>query len=185
MKRLGLIAAAAVAAFAGSAVAVVAARDAVYWERPLPGVSVREVALGEGVEVRVGGKRYALDPRTILRVDEAATAAAARERGRDSFRTRIRALADPSPPALAVDPVLVRAGGLDAFLEGVERDLPEPAPARVSLAGVEPSRPGDQVDRGAFLAAVRSAVLEGRGWVEAPLRRVDPPLTTAVAEEAL
>jgi vancomycin resistance protein YoaR len=185
MKRLGLIAAAVVAALAGTAAAAVAARDAVYWEQPLPGVSVREVALGEGIEVRVGGKRYALDPRTILRVDEAATAAAARERGRDSFRTRIRALADPSPPALAVDPVLVRAGSLDGFLQGVERDLPEPAPARVSLAGVEPSQPGDQVDRAAFLAAVRAAVLEGRGWVEAPLRHVDPPLTTAVAEEAL
>ncbi|HUP32769.1 MAG TPA: VanW family protein [Gaiellaceae bacterium] len=185
MKRFGLILAGTFAAFAVAAVAAVSARDAVYWERPLPGVSVREVALDEGIEVRVGGKRYALDPRTIIRVDEAATAAAARERGRESFRTRVLALADPSPPVLAVDPVLVGHGSVDGFLQEVERDLPEPTPARVSLAGVEPSRPGDEVDREGFLAAVKHAVLHGHGWVEAPLRHVDPPLTTAVAEEAL
>ena len=185
MKRFGLILAGTAAAFAVAAVAAVSARDAVYWERPLPGVSVRQVALGEGIEVRVGGKRYALDPRTILRVDEAATAAAARARGRESFRTRVLALADPSPPLLSLDPVLVPAGSLDGFLQGVERDLPEPMPARVSLAGVEASRPGDEIDREALLVAVREAVLEGRGWVEAPLRHVDPPLSTAVAEEAL
>ena len=78
VRRIGLIAALTFAALAGAAVAVVAARDAVYWERPLPGVAVREVALADGVEVTSRGKPYSVDPRTLLRVDEAATAAAAR-----------------------------------------------------------------------------------------------------------
>jgi hypothetical protein len=38
MRRLGVIAVATLAALGGAAVAAIAARDAVYWERPLPGV---------------------------------------------------------------------------------------------------------------------------------------------------
>jgi vancomycin resistance protein YoaR len=185
MKRLVSIAAGTFAALVVVAVGAVAARDAVYWERPLPGVAVDEVSLGEAIEVRVGDERYPLDPRTVLRVDEAATAARAQERGRDSFLTRLRALVDPSPPALAVEPVLVRDGSLDAFLEEIQRDLPKPTPARVSLAGVTPAKPGDEIDRGAFAAALEDAVRAGRRTLRAPLRHSEPELTTAAAEEAL
>jgi vancomycin resistance protein YoaR len=185
VKRIASIAFALVAALALVAAGAVAARDAAHWEEPLPGVVVRDVALAEGIDVRIGEERYSLDPSTILRVDEAATAAAARDRGRDSFVTRVRALADPSPPALPVDPVLAVDDSVDSFVDGLERGLPKPRPARVSPAGVTPSRPGDEVDRDAFVAALRAAVLEGRRSFEAPLRHVEPELTTAGAEEAL
>ncbi|HEX5798647.1 MAG TPA: hypothetical protein VFY02_00940, partial [Gaiellaceae bacterium] len=185
MKRRTVIVAATLASLAVVAAGALAARDAVHRDRPLPGVTVREVALDEPIEVRVGAARHGLRPRTVLRVDEAATAARARERGRDSFLTRLRALADPSPPELAVDPVLVREGGLAAFVERAERRLRKPVPARVSLAGVQPSRPGDEIDREAFFGVLEDALLRGRDSLRAPLRRVQPERTTAAAEEAL
>jgi vancomycin resistance protein YoaR len=185
MKRRTVIVAATLASLAVVAAGALAARDAVHRDRPLPGVTVREVALGERIEVRVGAARHGLRPRTVLRVDEAATAARARERGRDSFLTRLRALADPSPPELAVDPVLVREGGLAAFVERAERGLRKPVPARVSLAGVQPSRPGDEIDREAFFGVLEDALLRGRDSLRTPLRRVQPERTTAAAEEAL
>lgn len=185
MRRIGVIAAAIVAGLASAAVAGVAIRDAVYWERPLPGVAVREISLADGIEVRVRGERYAVDPRTVLRVDEAATATAARERGHSSFLARVRALVDPSPPALLVDPVLAAAGPTDSLVAGLERELPDPQQARVSIDGIEPSRPGDRIDRAGFRDALGSAVLRGEQWLNAPIRRVEPELTTAAAEEAL
>jgi vancomycin resistance protein YoaR len=185
VRRIGVIVAAIVASLAGVAVAGVAIRDAVYWERPLPGVEVREISLADGIEVRVRGQRYALDPRTVLRVDEAATARAARERGHSSFLTRVRALVDPSPPALLVDPVLVPAGPIDSLVAGFERELPDPQPALVSMDGVEPSRPGDRIDQAGFRNAVRSAVLGRQRWLNPPIRHVEPERTTAAAEEAL
>jgi vancomycin resistance protein YoaR len=185
MKRRTLIAAATLAALAVVAAGALAARDAVYRDRPLPGVTVREVALERRIEVRVAAARHPLQPRTVLRVDEAATAARARERGRDSLLTRLRALADPSPPELAVDPVLVREGGLAAFVERAERRLRKPVPSRVSLAGVRPARPGDEIDREAFFGVLEDALLRGRDSLRAPLRRVQPERTTAAAEEAL
>jgi vancomycin resistance protein YoaR len=185
MKRRTVIVTATLASLAVVAAGALAARDAVHRDRPLPGVTVREVALDERIEVRVGAAPHGLRPRTVLRVDEAATAARARERGRDSFLTRLRALADPSPPELAVDPVLVREGGLAAFIERAERGLRKPVPARVSLAGVQPSRPGDEIDREAFFGVLEDALLHGRESMRAPLRRVQPERTTAAAEEAL
>jgi vancomycin resistance protein YoaR len=185
MKRRTLIAAATLAALAVVAAGALAARDAVYRDRPLPGVTVREVALDGRIQVRVGAARHPLQPRTVLRVDEDATAARARERGRDALLTRLRALADPSPPELAVDPVLVREGGLAAFVERAERDLRKPVPSRVSLAGVQPARPGDEIDREAFFGVLEDALLRGRDSLRAPLRRVQPERTTAAAEEAL
>ncbi len=185
MRRIGVSVAAIVASLAGAAVAGVAIRDAVYWERPLPGVTVREISLADGVEVRVAGERYAVDPRTVFRVDKAATAAVARERGHSSFLTRVRALADPSPPALLVDPVLVATGLTDSLVAGFERELADPRPARVSMDGIEASRPGDRIDQAGFRDALRSAVLRGQNWVSVPILHVEPKRTTAAAEEAL
>ena len=164
MRRISLIAAVLVAAFAGAAVAAVAARDAVYWERPLPGVVVREVPLAAVIEVRVGAERYAVDPRTVLRVAETATATAATQRGRDSFLVRVRALADPSPQTLLVDPVLVPVSRATRCLPGFERELPRARPAQVSIGGVVPSRPGERIDRPASsgLCATRSSTASAR-----------------------
>ncbi len=185
MRRLGVIAAATLAGLAGAGAAAVAVRDAVYWERPLPGVAVREVALAKPIEVRVGDDFYNVAPRQVLRIDQAATALAARERGHDSFRTRVRALADPSPPALPVDPVLVRTGPIRALLTKLEVELPDPRRAQVSIARVIPSKPGDRIDEPAFVAALERAVLRGDRTLVAPLRHVEPRLTTAAAEAAL
>ena len=82
MKRRTVIAAATLGTLAVVAAGALAARDAVYRDRPLPGVTVREVALDGRIEVRVGAARHELRPRTVLRVDEAATAARAREQRR-------------------------------------------------------------------------------------------------------
>jgi vancomycin resistance protein YoaR len=185
VRRIGLIAAVTFAALAGAAVAAVAARDAVYWERPLPGVVVREVALADGIEVRVAGEPYSVDPRTVLRVDETATAAASTQRGRHSFLTRVRALIDPSPPTLPVDPVLAPLKSSEGLLSGLERALPKAQPARVSIKDVQPSRAGKRIDRPAFVAGLRSAVLRGEGSFSAPLQHVEPELRTPAAEEAL
>jgi vancomycin resistance protein YoaR len=185
VRRIGVIVAATVAGLAGAAVAGIAVRDAVYWERPLPGVAVREISLADGVEVRVRGQRYAVDPRKVFRIDDAATARAARERGHGSFLTRVRALVDPSPPTLLVDPVLVPAGPIDSLVAGFERELPDPQPARVSMAGVVPSRPGDRIDQASFREGLRSAVLRRASRLTAPIRHVEPERTTAAAEEAL
>ena len=185
MRRKGVIVTASLAAVAGAAIAVVAVRDAVYWEKPLPGVEVREIALDRPISVRVGGERYAVDPSAFLQLDEAATQLAERERGHDSFRTRVRALVDPSPPTLLVDPVLFQSGPLDGNLDRLERKLPDPKRAQVSMHGVVPSRPGDRIDGPAFVAALEAAVLRGDRELEAPLTHVEPKLTTAAAEAAL
>ena len=185
MRRIRLIAALTFATLAGAAVAAVAARDAVYWERPLPGVVIRDVALADGVRVTVAGKPYAVDPQTLLRVDETATAAAARKRGHDSFLTRVRALVDPTPPTLLVEPVLVPVQSSGQALTGLERALPRARRAQVSIARVWPSRAGERIDRPAFLAALRTAVVNGERSLAAPLQRVEPELQTPAAEAAL
>jgi vancomycin resistance protein YoaR len=185
MRRTGVIVAASLAALAGAAVGAVAVRDAIYWEKPLPGVEVREIALEQPISVRVGGEGYRVEPSEFLALDEAATALAAQERGHDSFRTRVRALADPTPPRLLVDPVLVPSGPLDGNLGRLERKLPDPRRAQVSMAGVVAARPGARIDGPAFVAALEAAVLRGARELTAPLTHVEPKLTTAAAEAAL
>jgi vancomycin resistance protein YoaR len=189
MRRIGLIAVATLAALAGAAVAAVAVRDAVYWERPLPGAALREVALDRGIEVRVGGERHAVDPRTVLQVDEAATQSALVEAGHDSFLRRIRQLVDPSPPALLVDPVLVPRPGAETLAARLSRSLPKPRRAQVVTRGdsftIIPSRPGDAVAPLALLSALERAVRSGGGSIAPPLTHVEPELTTPAAEAAV
>ena len=147
-------------------------------------MEVRAIALDRPISVRVGGERYAVEPSAFLRLDESgATALAARERGHDSFRTRVRALADPSPPRLLVDPVLFQARPLDGNLDRLERKLPDPKRAQVSMDGVALT-PGDRIDGPAFVAALEAAVLRGDRELEAPLTHVEPKLTTRAAEAA-
>src|SRR5688572_27175486 len=113
MRRLGVIALVVLAGLVGAAVAAIAARDAVYWERALPGVELRTVDLAQRLAVTVGGETYEVRPGEALLVDRAATQLALVRAGHDSFSQRIRRLADPSPPKLLVDPVLAPRPGLE------------------------------------------------------------------------
>jgi vancomycin resistance protein YoaR len=189
MRRLGVIAAAVLAALAGAAVAAVAARDAVYWERPLPGVELREAHLAEPVAVEVGGRTYDVRPGEALLVDRAATQAALVRAGHDSFRARIRRLADPSPPKLLVDPVLVARPGVEELAARLSAELPKPRRAQVVSRGgtftVIPSRAGDAVAPEQLVAALRTAALTGSRTLRPPLAHVEPTLTTDAADAAV
>jgi vancomycin resistance protein YoaR len=174
------------AAVAG--VAAVCARDAVYWEQPLPGVAVRPVQLDRQLMVKVDGKNVTLQTLAgALAVDRVATARAKAEAGRDSFRTRLRALVDPSPPRIWVTPVL-QPTGAEELVARLERDLDPPRPPRVERRRdtfvALPARPGAELARAAFLEKLKSAALAGRKRLVAPLVPVDGELTTAAAEEA-
>jgi vancomycin resistance protein YoaR len=187
-RRLRIGAALAVAAVAASAVAAVLIRDAVYWERPLPGVSVSAVDLERPVAVHLEGREVVLRPAEALVPDARATALAEVQAGRGSFRTRIRQLADPSPPAIAVAPVLRQSAALDALVERLSETLRPPTPARVERRGATfaalPSRPGETIDRAALLAALERAARGGATAFTAKLAHLEPKLDTAAAETA-
>ena len=117
--------------------AAVAARDAYYWDRPLPGVELREAQLETPVRVVVGGKTYDVKPAEALRVDAAATQQALWNAGRTSFVGRMRTIVDPSPPTRVVDQVLVARPEVDEVAARVLRRAAEAAPG----AGGRPQRP--------------------------------------------
>ncbi len=186
---MGLIAVSVLAALAGVAVAAVAARDAVYWEKPLPGVELAQVDLGRTVSVVVEGETYDLRPGEALRVDEKATQAALVQTGHDSFLRRVRQLVDPSPPVLEVQPVLVPRPGAESLARRVSRALPKPRRAQVvSRTGtfsILPSQPGDAVATGDLLAALERAARTGAQTLSPALTHVEPTLTTPAAETAV
>jgi len=189
VKRIGVIFAAVVAALAGAAVAGVAIRDAVYWERPLPGVELRAVDLARPVAVVVAGKTYEVRPGEALMVDAAATQATLVRTGHDSFLRRVRRLADPTPPALHVDPVLVPRPGAEEIAARLSAALPKPRRAQVvsrrGAYSVIPSRPGDAIDPAELLASLRTAATAGASTLSPALQHVEPELTTSAAEEAV
>jgi vancomycin resistance protein YoaR len=184
-----LITAITLAGLAGAAVAGIAARDAAYWDRPLPGVALRDVALDRPVAVEVGGERYAVEPRTVLQVDDAATQAALVEAGHDSFLRRVRQLVDPSPPAILVAPVLVPRPGGDGLAARLSQALPKPRRAQVVARrgsfSVLPARPGDAVSPESLVAELERAVRAGARSVTPALTHVEPELTTPAAEAAV
>jgi vancomycin resistance protein YoaR len=184
-----MIAVATLTALAGAAVAALAARDAVYWERPLPGVELREAHLAQPVAVTVGGRTYAVRPGEALEVDRGATQDVLVRAGHDSFRARVRRLADPSPPELLVDPVLVPRPGVEELAARLSAELPKPRRAQiVSRRGsfsVIPSRSGDAVDPEQLVASLRQAALTGSRTLAPSLTHVEPALTTAAAEDAV
>lgn len=186
---MGLIAVAALAALAGAAVTAVAVRDAVYWEKPLPGVALAEVDLDRNVQVVVDGEQHDIQPAEALRVDERATQAALVKAGHDSFLQRVRQLADPSPPVLEVDPVLVPLPGAESLAKRLSRSLPKPRRAQVVTRGgsfsILPSQPGDAVDPGTLVAALAKAVENGARTFSPALTHVEPTLTTPAAEAAV
>jgi len=179
-----------VVATAGAAVTGVAARDAMYVDDPLPGVAVRSVPLERTLTVSVGEQRLELPTGGAFSVDERATAGVAYEAGRESFWSRLRQLALPSPPRLEVEPVLRPTERLNVLVDELELEakLPPPRPARVSLEGLEPvvvpSRSGSVVDRERFAAVLEAALRSGAATLEAPLTDHAPELDTQAAEEA-
>ena len=170
-------------------VAAVAVRDAFYVDRPLPGVVVREVDLSRHVEVRLAGDRSRVQPRRVLAVDAAATAAAARRAGRDSFLTRVRALADPSPPPIVVEPVLgVKPRAAAGWIAELSTGLRKPTTAKIAMRGlapaVTPDRPGQRIDERALMRDLRLRALVPGSPIRAALRPIFLELDAAAAEEA-
>jgi vancomycin resistance protein YoaR len=177
------------AALAVAAVAAVAARDAVYWQKPLPGVTLSEVDLGQTIQVVVDEKTYDVQPGEALKVDETATEAALVEAGHNAFLRRVRQLVDPSPPVLAVDPVLVPRAGAESLAARLSRALPKPRRAQVVTRGgsfsIIPSQPGDAVDVNVLVAALEKAARTGARTLSPALTHVEPTLTTPAAETAV
>jgi vancomycin resistance protein YoaR len=188
VRRLGLITAAALASVAVLVVAAVGARDAYYWDRPLPGVQLREAQLQTPVRVLVGEKTYEVKPADALRLDRAATDQALWDAGRSTFFGRIRQVVDPSPPTRIVDPVLVARPELDEIAARVSAGLPKPRRAQVVVRGglrVIPSRSGDAVDAHQLGASLAKASLTGVTTLSPALTHVEPELTTTAAEAAV
>jgi vancomycin resistance protein YoaR len=190
VRRIGLFTALVLGGLAGTVVAVVAARDAVYWQQTLPGVELRDVDLVLPAAVTVGDQTYDVRPGEALMVDATATDAALVRAGHDSFLRRVRQLVDPSPPVILVDPVLVPRPGAARITERLTAKLPKPRRAQVVSRGGEysviPSRPGETIDPQRLLAALRRAVLNGDGrTVRSRPEHVEPELKTSAAEEAV
>ena len=169
-------------------VGAVAARDAVYWEKPLPGVAVRDVELDRPVTIVVDGKSVRLPSLAVaLAVDRAATVQAKAAAGHDSFRTRVQALVDPSPPRLWVAPVL-EPKAAEELVAQLERKLAPPRRGQVVRRGETfvaiPARPGAEVARAAFVKELKAAALAGSDRIVAPLLPVAPELTTEAANDA-
>ena len=188
MRRAGFITVVVLACLAGAAVAAVAARDAYYWDRPLPGVELREAQLQTPVRVVVGEETYDVRPDEALRVDAAATQQALWNAGRTSFVGRMRTLVDPSPPTRVVDQVLVARPELDEVAARVSAALPKPRRAQVVVRnGLEviPARPGDGVDAQQLGASLAKASLNGVRTLTPALTHVEPELTTSAAQAAV
>lgn len=188
-RRAGIWAIWLAAAGLGAAVAAVAARDAVYWEKPLPGAQIQAVDLSGPVAISVDGKTFDVRPGAALMIDQSATRVALVRVGHDSFSRRVRQLVDPSPPALLVAPVLVPRPGAEAVAERLSEALPKPRPAQVvSHRGaftVIPSLAGDAIDSAQLLASLKKAALTGATTLSPTLTHVEPELTTSAAEEAV
>jgi vancomycin resistance protein YoaR len=174
---------------AGAAAAAVAARDAAYWDRPLPGVELREADLDRAVSVTVRDRAYPVRPREALAVDRAATDRALWAAGRESFLDRMRQLVDPSPRTILVDPVLVRRPELDELAARLSAALPRPRRAQVvNRQGdyrIVPARPGDAVNGDALAGGLELAALRRGAAVTAALTRVEPELADEAAEAAV
>lgn len=189
LRRVRVAITAAIVILVAAPVAAIAARDAYYVDRPLPGVAVQNVTLAKAVEIQVGHGSVFIPARRALRIDHAATAEAAVRAGRDSFWTRVRALADPSPPEIEVVPVLAERRQAVAHLAAeLNTRLRGPTPARIVMRGltpvVTPARPGEEIDRRALIRNLRlSAIVDNRPF-DAKINAVAPELDTPAAEEA-
>ena len=184
-----MITAAVLAGLVGAAVAAVAARDAYYWDRPLPGTELRAAELQRPVAVTVGGTSYDVRPGEALRVDGQATRTALWNAGRSSFFGRMRQLVDASPPEIVVDPVLVALPDAESVAARLSATLPRARRAqvvsRVGAFRIIPAKPGDAVDAAGLVASLRTAAFSGERTLSPALTHVEPELTTAAAEAAV
>jgi len=188
MRRVVLITAAVLACLAGAAVAAAAARDAYYWDRPLPGAELRAADLDRAITVTVGGKAYDVQPAEALRRDGTATEQALWQAGRTSFLRRMRQIVDPTPPKLVVEPVLVPRPGTVELARRLSATLTKPRRAQVVARGglrIIPSQPGDAVDPQQLSASLAKAVLTDARTLSPALTHVEPELTTPAAERAV
>jgi vancomycin resistance protein YoaR len=189
VRRLGRMLVASLSVLAVGAVAAVAARDAVYWEKPLPGVTLARVDLGRPIEVVVGDRAYDVRPGEAVRVDDTATQAALVRAGHDSFLRRVRQLVDPTPQVLEVSPVLVPRPGAESLAKRLSRSLQKPRRAQVvshnGSFSILPSQPGDAVDVDLLVAALAKAAGSGARTLSPALTHVEPTLRTPAAEAAV
>ncbi len=191
------------AVVAGLAVGAYSLRGHMYAHEALPGVRVlgtdvsgsdataaaakidRAAAplLAAPVTVVAAGHTLSVVPGDLVRVDSAATAAAALEAGRGSVSSRALALLSPLPAQRNVAPVLTlrrrAAGALFAKLDGYGKPS---ASATVTLAGldpvVHPARAGTRVDQQAFVDALERHVATGHSAIVVRYRRADPTVST-------
>ncbi len=159
------------------------ARQHLYRDRPLPGVVVMKAPLAATVTVRVGVHTFGVRPGEALEVDAVATRTAALRAGRGNVWRRLVALASPAPPRREVIEVLRPTTGAEVVLRRLARDLTQPRQATVRVVTgttvVTPSTAGQVIDRDRFLASLGL----GRSFT-VTLRRVEPRLDTAAAEQA-
>jgi vancomycin resistance protein YoaR len=193
----------------GGAAAAIGVRWWQYEQHVLPGVRVAGVEVGglsatqaqavlerelgarleRRVPVRVRGRLVRVRPATALRLDAAASAAAALEEARGSFWTHLRSLGAVAVPERNVEPVLrIDAYGAAGTLKKLDKGLPAPRPAAVRMRGVEPvvvaSKPGVRVARPPLLQRLRASALGSGDVVVAPLQDYEPPLRTPAADDA-
>ncbi len=189
MRRTAIVLALLLVAAAGLGAAGVAARDAVYWDRPLPGVVLREADLDRVVSVTVGDRAYPVRPGEALRIDRVATDRALWEAGRSSFSGRVQRLVDPTPRPILVDPVVVRRPDLDELAARLSAELPRPRRAQiVNRRGhhrIVPAKAGDAVDAVSLAEELELAALTGADKAIPALVRVEPQLTDEDAEAAI
>ena len=189
MRRVGVVTALVVAVAVGAAATAVAARDAVYWDRPLPGVELRELDLDRTVSVAVAGERYDVRLADALALDSSATERALWDADRGTFLRRMRRVADPSPSPLRVDPVLVVRPEVEDVAERLSAALPRPRRAQIvndrGEYRIVPAKAGERIDADALAAELERAALTGARTAEAPLAHVEPELTDAAAEAAI
>ena len=175
-------------ALAGAAVAVVAARDAVYWERPLPGVAVARVVAGRrdrGLDVRrqavLGRPADACFASTRRRPQRAAT-----QRGRDSFLTPgSRARRPDARRRCAWIPCSFRRRPARRDCPAWSGRCPKRGGHRSRRPSASsPSRPGERIDRAGVPGGSAAAVARRRALAcrAAPARRAGA--ADAAAEEA-
>jgi vancomycin resistance protein YoaR len=189
VRRVGVVTALVLALALGGTVAAVAARDAAYWDRPLPGVELRAADLDRTVSVSVGDESYEVRVGDVLALDAAATERALWEAGRATFAQRMRRVADPSPAPLAVDPVLVVRPEAAAVAERLSAGLPRPRRAQIvndrGRYRIVPAKDGETVDAEALAADLERVALTGERATTAALIHVEPELTDAAAEAAI
>ncbi len=189
MRRVVLITAAVLACLAVAAVAAVGARDAYYWDRPLPGVELREAQLETPVRVVVGGKAYEVRPAEVLRLDGTATEQALWDAGRTSFSragcgsssTRARRPASSTPCSCRGPSSRTSSHACPPRC----RSRGEPRSSRTAASASSPRDPGDAVDATQLAASLAKASLTGVRTLSPALTHVEPELTTEAAEAAV